>query len=428
MTESIIISRLEGREILDSRGRPTVEATCVLDGGATGIVSVPSGMSTGSAEAHELRDGDPDRYAGLGCRRAAAGIGQEIGDHLRGRSLRGQGDLDHALVTLDGTATLKRLGGNATTAVSLAFARADAARRQLPLYRHLGELVGEDVRALPRPTINLFSGGLHAGGQVAIQDVLVVPLTPSSIDGCLSMMSAVYQAAAEQVHARYGVRALTADEGGLAPPFPDTQAALDEAVTAIEAAGFVPGRDAALAIDVAATHFHSDDGYRLDGAVLDSLAMIDLLDHWVTRHPIVSIEDGLADEDWEHWRALRARLGQKALVLGDDLLCTNAARVRRAVDADAANALLLKVNQVGTLTAAAEANRAARDGGWQVTVSARSGETEDSWLADLAVGWGGDQIKVGSIRQSDRLSKYNRLLQIESETGLPVAHWPVRHD
>ncbi|MEX0715138.1 MAG: enolase C-terminal domain-like protein [Planctomycetaceae bacterium] len=421
-----IIARLSALEILDSRGRPTVRATCMLAGGATASASVPSGASTGAAEARERRDGDPARYRGLGCRTAVANVDGEINHALAGPEFD-QESLDAALRELDGTPSKERLGANAILAVSLAFARAVAVERGIPLYRHFATMRGGDaaVTMLPRPTINLWSGGKHAGGQVAIQDVLVVPAAAKSIDDALATTAAVFHAAAELIRDRYGMRTLTADEGGLAPPFPHTTAMLDDAITAIRAAGFEPGRDVALAIDVAASHFHVDGRYHIDGEPLDGRGMIARIGDWLDAYPIVSVEDGLAEDDWSAWPELREAIAGRALVLGDDLLCTNPERIRRAIDARAADALLLKVNQIGTLTEAAEALRLAREAGWSVTISARSGETEDDWLADLAVGWGGDQIKVGSITQSERLAKYNRLLAIEAETGFPLNGWPT---
>jgi enolase len=410
------IEKLTAREILDSRGRPTVAATCVLARGASATASVPSGASTGTAEALELRDGDPRRYGGLGCRKAVANVTGTIANTLRGRDFADQAALDNALIDLDGTPNKSRLGANAILAVSLAFARASAAARGVPLYRHFADVGGATAPKLPQMTINLFSGGKHAGGQVPIQDVLVVPVSAATIDEGLAMTYAVFQAAAELSKRNYDVRALRADEGGLAPPFPDVETMLSDAVESIRSAGFEPGNDVALAIDVASSHFYSDDGwYRLGGEPLDSLGMVGRLKEWVNRFPIVSVEDGLAEEDWAHWPALLEAIGRTALVLGDDFLCTNPRRIRMAVEGNCASALLLKVNQIGTLTEAAEALRLAREAGWRVTVSARSGETEDDWLADLAVGWAADQIKVGSITQSERLAKYNRLLEIEAE-------------
>lgn len=415
------IERLAGQEILDSRGRPTVRATCELASGARGVASVPSGASTGAAEAHELRDADRGRYRGWGCRKAVAHIHGELRDALTGTEIRDQQALDSALVELDGTPDKGRLGANTLLAVSLAFARAVAAERGLPLYRYLAELVRQPLRTLPRLTVNLFSGGKHAGGQVAIQDVLVVPVSARSVDEALATVFDVYQAAMEQVRDRYGMRPLSADEGGLAPPFTDSEAMLADAVDAIVRAGRVPGQEVALAVDLASTQFFADGCYQLDGRSLSGEEMVDLLLDWSERYPLVSIEDGLAQEDWSHWTELLRRGADRFLVLGDDLLCTNPRRIRRAAGKRAANALLLKPNQIGTLSEAAEACLLARSAGWHVTVSARSGETEDDWLADLAVGWGADDLKVGSITQSERLAKYNRLLEIESETGLPLA-------
>jgi enolase len=408
------VQRLEGLEVLDSRGQPTVRARCVLRSGAAGAASVPSGRSTGSAEAMELRDNDAGRYRGLGCRRAVALIEDEVEAALWGRNFPSQAELDRALAELDGTPNKARLGANTLLAVSLAFARAAASELEIPLYAHLGSVADMVPGALPRPTINLFSGGRHAGGQVAIQDVLIVPVAPTTFEDALAVAFDVYQAAATLVHDRYNSRLLTADEGGLAPPFPDSQHMIAGAVEAIERAGYEPGADVALAIDVAASHFYRDGRYSLGADSLDGSAMADRVVAWTERFPVISVEDPLAEDDWAHWTELARRLSGRVLVLGDDLLCTNPTRIARAVELEAADALLLKVNQIGTLTEAAEALAMARASGWHVTASARSGETEDTWLADLAVGWGAEHIKVGSITQSDRLAKYNRLLEIEA--------------
>ena len=423
---SAVIEHLHGVEILDSRGRPTVLATCRLAGGATGSASVPSGASTGTAEAHELRDREPHRYGGYGCRQAVANVRGAIADAVQGRAFEGQPALDEALLELDGTPDKGRLGANAILAVSLAFARAASSARGIPLYAHLAAEAGRTPASLPRPIVNLFSGGLHAGGQVPIQDVMVVPASARTMDEALAMTYAVYQAAVELAAQAYGMRALTADEGGLAPPFPSVHAMLDDAVAAIRHAGLEPGADVALAIDVAATHFaDGSGGYRLGDEQLDPSAMIELIASWVDRYPIVSVEDALGEEAWASWPLLRTAVAGRALVVGDDLLCTNPRRIARAIEASAADTLLLKVNQVGTLTEAAAAATLARRASWRLTVSARSGETEDAWLADLAVAWGGDQIKVGSITQSERLAKYNRLLAIEDEARLPLVPWPA---
>lgn len=417
------IASLRALEILDSRGRPTVQATCALASGASATASVPSGASTGAAEALELRDGDPLRYGGLGCRTAVANVNGALDDALRGQNWRDQAALDRAMLDLDGTPNKSRLGANAILAVSLAFARAVAVERGVSLYRHFADLLEPDreIATLPRPTVNLFSGGKHAGGQVAIQDVLIVPVAASTVDEAMATIYAVYQGAVARCRRLYGMRALVADEGGLAPDFPSIEAMLDDAVAAIEESGFAPGREVAVCVDVASSHFYENGAYQLADRPLSPDEMIDTLAAWTERYPIVSIEDGLAEDDWANWPALKQRIGDRALVLGDDLLTTNPERIRRAIDENAANALLLKVNQIGTLTEAAEACRLARAAGWHVTISARSGETEDDWLSDLATGWGGNHLKVGSITRSERLAKWNRLLAIEAELPLPLA-------
>ncbi len=421
MTEIKLLSALE---ILDSRGRPTVQATCRLASGAAGTASVPSGASTGSAEAWELRDGDRSRFRGLGCQKAVAHVNGELHRALAGREFASQPALDHAMLELDGTPNKARLGANAMLAVSLAFARATSCERELPLYALFAEWLGQPAARLPRPTINLFSGGKHAGGQSPLQDVLVVPASARTMSEALAMTFEVYQCAAELIARKYGMRLLRADEGGLAPPFASAEVMLEDAVAAIQAAGLQPGLDVLLAVDVASSQFHQGGIYHLGAQLLSSDAMREQLARWVATYPIVSLEDGLAEDDWTHWPKLRAQLAGRCLVVGDDFLCTNPARIRRAVAAHAADTLLLKVNQIGTLTEALEARRIAQTAGWRVTVSARSGETEDDWLADLAVGWAGDQIKIGSITQSERLSKYNRLLAIEAATGFPLVRWP----
>ena len=410
-----------GQEILDSRGRPTVLATCVLKDGVTASASVPSGASTGSAEATELRDGNPLRYSGLGCRVAVSKIDGEIAAAVSGRTFEDQAQMDRMLIELDGTPGKSRLGANAILAVSLAFARARALLSGRPLYRVFGEVLRLETRSLPRLTINLFSGGKHAGAQVAIQDVLIVPLRATGIDETLAMAHDVYEAAAELIFRRYGMRRLRADEGGLAPPARCSQEMIELALESIEAAGYTPIVDVGLALDVASSQFHREFRYHLDGEVLDGPAMVELLTGWVEKYGLLSIEDGLAEEDWTHWRMLRSRITGKSLTIGDDLLCTNVSRIAYAIERQSCDALLLKVNQAGTLTEAAEACRLARSVGWSVIVSVRSGETEDTWAADLAVGWCADYFKNGSLTQSERTAKYNRLLAIERET-----RWPVR--
>lgn len=406
-------AHLHAVEILDSRGRPTVAATMRLTDGSVATVSIPSGASTGKAEAKELRD-HLKPYRGLGCRKAVENIRGPIAQAVVSRDFLDQEDLDLCLTELDGTTDKSRLGANAILATSLVFARAAAIHQGVSLFRYFADLLPEGTPLLPRLSVNLFSGGKHAFGQVALQDVLVVPSPGLSVAASLAMVYEVYQTAAEIVARRYGARALTADEGGLAPPVQSSIEMLELAAESVTKAGYGLGQEISLAIDVAASHFVEENGsYRIDGRRLTPTAMIDLLDNWKDRFPLVSIEDGLSEDDWDHWPILRQRLGSGTLTLADDLTCTNPDRIERAIEADAANALLLKVNQIGTVTEAKKACTLARQAGWKIAVSARSGETEDHWLADLATGWAGDFIKVGSITQSERLAKYNRLLMIE---------------
>lgn len=421
-----VIEKLYSLEILDSRGRPTLKTTCQLKSGIIAEVSVPSGASTGEHEAHELRDGDKKRYGGFGVRNAVEHVNNDLAELLCGRDWKQQ-SLDAAMNQLDGTANKSRLGANAILSVSLAFARACAAEKGIPLYQHFANLADNKTQYLPRLTINLFSGGKHAGGQVPIQDLLIVPASATTIDESLSMSYAVYQSAAKLIFEKYGMRSLTADEGGLAPAFDNIEQMFEDAIQAIENAELRCPQDVALAVDVASSHFYQEQKYFYNTQGASAAEMTEEIENWVKRFGVVSVEDGLAENDWENWPQLRTRLestSPEVLVLGDDLLCTNPARIQRAIDESAANALLLKVNQIGTLSEAMQALHLAKNAGWKVTVSARSGETEDNWLADLAVGWGADQIKIGSITQSERLAKYNRLLEIEKETGWPVVNWP----
>jgi enolase len=357
-----------------------------------------------------------------------ANINTLIRDLLSGRTVSGQTELDTLLIELDGSANKSRLGANAILAVSIAFARAHAKESGCALYRHFANLLGVAPETMPRLAINLFSGGKHAGGQVSIQDVLLVPIRAATINKTLEIARHLYDFAADLILSRYGMRALVADEGGLAPPCRTAEEMVALALEVVERTGFRPQEDVALAIDVASAHFYDGQHYRLNGEFLRGPAMIERLEKWALDYPVISIEDGLAEDDWEHWQWLCRKLGASVLILGDDLLCTNVDRIRKAIKTNACNALLLKVNQVGTLTEAAAACRLARSAGWSVTVSVRSGETEDNWAADLAVGWKADYFKNGSITRSERLAKYNRLLEIEEETGWPVSRvrGPIR--
>jgi enolase 1/2/3 len=419
------IKSVSAIEILDSRGRPTLLVTCNLTDGAIGHVSIPSGASTGVAEALELRDNDPSRFKGYGCLQAVSNINHEINTALAGTEFDSQAELDSFLINMDGTTNKSRLGANAILGVSLAFCRAQAIIQRLELYQHFANLA-DQTPSLPRPMINLFSGGKHAGQQTAIQDVQLVMLTSTTIQNTLEVMTDVYAAAAKRVADRYNLRLLTADEGGLAPPVKSSKELFDEAIGAIEDAGYIPGEDVALTVDIAASHFYEDGQYLIDGLQLNSLEMVDLIADWCKIYPIISVEDGLGDTDWAGWQRLYQQLSRQTMILGDDLLCTNPKRIKRAVDENVANSLLLKVNQIGTVTEALEAYQLAKTAGWQVVVSARSGETEDNWLADLATGWAGDYIKVGSITQSERLAKYNRLLFIEHYTNITMRHSKIK--
>lgn len=401
------IDSVDAWEVLDSRGDPTVRVR-VDAGGVSGTFTVPSGASTGAHEAHERRDGG-DRYGGAGVREAVEAANKALADAVVGMAVTDQAEIDATLVEADGTDDLSRLGANAVLGVSGAVAHAGAASVDQPLYRYLAD--GEPG-VLPRPMVNLISGGLHADGGLPIQDVLVVPVGATSYPDALETVHAVRSALRERILAD-GHRPLVADEGGFAPPLADARAAYELVVGSIEAAGHTASReDVALAVDVAATHVHEGGTYRLGGAGdLDTGGMVDHVVGWLRDYPIVSVEDPLAEDDWSGWRELADRAGGVQL-LADDLLATNADRLARAVDDGAANAALIKPNQAGTISRAVAVTRAARAAGWGTVVSARSGETGDTTIADLAVALDAGQIKIGSLARSERLAKYNRLLEI----------------
>lgn len=427
-----VLQALKARQVLDSRGRPTVEVDAIAATGEVGRAIVPSGASTGKHEALELRDADQPRYGGLGVGRAVENIRSTIAPAIMGMRLDDQRGIDEALIALDGSLNKGRLGANATLGVSLAVAHAAAAVHGVELHVHLNRLwrnlaAEEGVDApveptLPLPMVNMISGGLHAGGNLDIQDVLMIPVGAESYEDALEMIVAVYRAVGEGL-ARLGMESvLIGDEGGYGPRLESNEQAFEVVMEAIAACGMEPGKDAALAVDVASTHFldESTGTYKIssaEGRPLDAAGMVDLLAGWVERYPIISIEDGLAEDDWDGWRLLTERLGSKVQLIGDDLFVTQTARLERGVRLGAANSILIKLNQVGTLAETLDALLLARRHGYRPIVSARSGETEDATIADLAVATAAGQIKIGSVARSERLAKYNRLLRIEEALG-----------
>jgi enolase 1/2/3 len=414
LTDSAI-RRVHAREILDSRGNPTVEVEIALSGGAWGLAAVPSGASTGSHEAVELRDGDPARFGGKGVLQAVANVNREIARAVNGRDAADQTGLDAFLVELDGTPNKARLGANAVLGVSLATARAAAAASEQPLYRYLG---GDDAATLPVPMVNILNGGRHAAGGTDFQEFMIVPVGAPTFREALRWAAETFHALGALLRER-GLPTGVGDEGGYGPALPSNRAAIELVVAAIQKAGYRPGEDLAIALDPATTELFDEGSYALpsEGRTLNAGELIGLWDEWTGRFPIVSLEDGLAEDDWAGWSALTARLGDRLQLVGDDLLVTNQARLERAIAERAANAILVKVNQIGTLTEAIEAVRTARAAGWGAVISHRSGETEDTTIADLAVALQTGQIKTGSMSRSERVAKYNRLLRIEEELG-----------
>jgi enolase len=412
------ISAVTAREVLDSRGNPTVEVEVACAGGAVGRAIVPSGASTGTHEASELRDGG-ERYGGKGVRRAVANVRAEIAPKILGTPAGDQERIDQALIDLDGTPNKSRLGANAILGVSLACAHAAAAARDLPLWQWLeANRPREGAGAcLPMPMVNLISGGLHAGGNLDFQDFLLLPIGARSYSEALEMTVAVYRTLGRVLvqHGFEGV--LVGDEGGYGPKLPENERAIELILAAYAKAGLAPGKNAAIALDVASSHFYRNGRYHLRGETLDAHEMAERLGSWVSAYPILSIEDGLAEDDWDGWKFLTELVGKKVQLIGDDLFVTNLARLQRGIESGVANAVLLKLNQVGTLTETLAVIRAARAAGYRTVISARSGETEDTTIADLAVATGARQIKIGSVARSERLAKYNQLLRIEEQMG-----------
>ena len=410
-----LIEDVVGREVLDSRGNPTVEVELFLSGGAVGAAIVPSGASTGTHEAVERRDGDDARYGGRGVLEAVRAVNERIRPELLDSDAIDQVSIDRLLIALDGTPNKSELGANATLGVSLATARAAAAALDLPLYRYLG---GVAARRLPVPMVNILNGGRHASGSTDIQEFMVVPLGAPTFREGIRWAAEVFHALGALLHDR-GLPTTVGDEGGYAPSLPSNHAAVELILEAIGRAGYEPGEQVALAIDAAATEFRRDETYDLarEGRRLSTDEMVEFWADWVERFPVVSLEDGLDEEDWEGWRALTDRLGQRMQLVGDDLLVTNTTRLARAIDEGAGNSILIKPNQIGTLTETIEAVEMATRAGWASVVSHRSGETEDTTIADLVVALGTGQIKTGSMSRGERTAKYNRLLRIEEELG-----------
>jgi enolase len=406
---------IQAREILDSRGNPTIEVDVTLESGSLGRAAVPSGASTGAHEAVERRDGDSDRYDGKGVLNAVEAVNGEIFDALSGEDGDDQLGIDSLLIDLDGTENKSRLGANAILGVSLAAARAASDELGLPLYRYVG---GVFARTLPVPLMNVINGGAHADNPIDIQEFMILPVAAETCADAIRIGAEVFHSLKKQLKAA-GHNTNVGDEGGFAPNLPSADAALGFLMKAIEAAGYEPGEDVALGLDVASTEFYKDGRYDLtgEGKILDADGMVRYLEDLVGRYPIVSIEDGMAEDDWEGWSALTSALGGRIQLVGDDLFVTNSKRLTRGIEQGIANAILVKVNQIGTLTETLEAVETAHRAGYRAVMSHRSGETEDSTIADLAVATNCGQIKTGSLSRSDRLAKYNQLIRIEEQLG-----------
>jgi enolase 1/2/3 len=416
------IDQIHAREILDSRGNPTVEAEVFFTSGESGRAAVPSGASTGEHEAVELRDADPKRYGGKGVLKAVGHVNDLIARELKGRDGLDQSAIDKILIDLDGTPNKSNLGANATLAVSMACARAAANLRRLPLYRSLG---GDDAKTLPVPMMNIINGGAHADNNVDFQEFMIVPVGAEKFSEALRMGAEIFHTL-KSVLKKKGYATSVGDEGGFAPNLKSNEEAIETILEAIGIAGYQAGSDILLALDPAASEFFDGQSYvfkKSDGRKLSSAEMIAFWKDWVDKYPIVSIEDGMAENDWDGWKALTEAVGEKIQLVGDDLFVTNTKFLKKGIDLGVANSILIKVNQIGTLTETTECIRMAQDAGMTAVVSHRSGETEDSFIADLAVGTSAGQIKTGSASRSDRIAKYNQLLRIEEELG-DAARYP----
>ena len=415
------IESVRAREVIDSRGNPTVEADVLLGSGVLGRAAVPSGASTGSLEAVELRDGDPKRYAGKGVQQAVDNVNCEIRQALQGLSCFQQGDIDQCMLKLDGTNNKQRLGANALLAVSLAVAKAAAQEKQMPLYRYLH--TGGSFR-MPVPMMNILNGGEHADNSVDMQEFMVIPVGASSLREAVRVGAEIFHALKSTLHARR-LNTAVGDEGGFAPDLRSNHEAVEVILKAIEQAGFSVGGDVSLGLDVASTEFYKDGKYVLEseGKSFDSIQFVEYLVDWINQYPIISIEDGVAEDDWDGWKLLTEKAGQRVQLVGDDLFVTNAEILKRGIEAGVANSILVKVNQIGTLSETLNAVRVAHEAGYTAVMSHRSGETEDVTIADLAVATGCGQIKTGSLSRSDRTAKYNQLIRIEEELG-SQCHYP----
>ena len=408
-----MIEDIEAREILDSRGNPTIEVTVYLEDGAEGTAGVPSGASTGAFEAVERRDGDENRYQGKGVQDAVDAVGEVLAPEIIGLDARDQREIDRVMLEIDGTANKGKIGANAILGVSLAVARAAAESAELPLYEYLG---GPNAHVLPVPMMNILNGGSHADTNVDIQEFMIAPVGAPTFREALRMGAEVYHTLKAVIKER-GLSTGLGDEGGFAPDLPSNQAALDLIVEAIERAGYKPGEDVALALDVAATEFFKDGAYQFEGEPRSTEYMVDYYEKLITDYPLVSIEDPLSEDEWDAWKALTDAIGDRVQIVGDDLFVTNPTRLARGIETGTANALLVKVNQIGTLTETLEAVEDAHRNGYRTMTSHRSGETGDTTIADLAVATNSGQIKTGAPARSERVEKYNRLLRIEQELG-----------
>jgi enolase len=410
------ITDVRAYEVLDSRGNPTIQADVILDSGASGSAFAPSGASTGSREALELRDGDPQRYMGKGVLGAVANVNGPIRDLLLNRDAADQRGLDQAMIDADGTENKGTLGANAILAASLAAARAAAQAKGLPLYRHIAELNGTDTLTMPVPMMNIINGGEHADNNVDIQDFMIQPVSAPSFAEALRAGAEIFHALKKVLSGR-GLSTAVGDEGGFAPDLPSNEAALDVISEAVSQAGYQLGSDITLALDCAASEFYRDGVYDLagEGMQYSSAEFADYLAKLAANHPIVSIEDGLDESDWEGWKILTDKIGDKVQLVGDDLFVTNTSILSRGIEQGVANSILIKLNQIGTLSETLDAISMAKEAGYSVVISHRSGETEDTTIADLAVATAAGQIKTGSLCRSDRVAKYNRLLRIEAE-------------